>query len=79
MTTIIDSTLQLAKEFPKAFAVLPKPYQADDVLIFTVYRYKSTGALLSIAAEPKPDQISILGDWVLWWYPDNDEWLGPIE
>ena len=70
----IESTLQFAKEFPAAFAALPEPYQNDDCLMFSIYENSKTGKLFCIAAEPQPDQLSVLGAWVSWWFPSDPAW-----
>ena len=63
----ITSTLQFAKEQPKAFAALPEAYQADDCLEFLfIDNY--------IVAKPKQDQIPALGSWEVYW-TDQDHWL----
>lgn len=52
----IDSTLQLARQEPIAFAALPEAYRNDDCLRFEI----KSGL---ITAMPKPGQESALGYW----------------
>lgn len=64
---IIESTLQFAKEFPAAFAALPEAYQSDECLIFSIYHN-------CITAEPKKEQVIVLGDWQALWFPGDVAW-----
>lgn len=56
----------LVKGHSHAYLELPESYRADDVLQF----YTDKAGVLY--AEPKPDQVGVLGNWVMMW--DGHEW-----
>lgn len=51
----------------EAFVALPGPYQADSCLDF----FEEMG---SVYACPTDDQLSILGDWLMAYYPEEKAW-----
>lgn len=64
----VDSTLQFAREEPKAYQALPEAYRSDDCLRFII----DCGI---ITAVPKPGQESALGYWKCSYSDAENRWI----